>query len=114
MFDLSVLFFLVKLNFSESILNGVKFALVMFFVVDVEGSYEVNNLVAVFDGVDPPVVDNEFKLRDFSVAVSNFSIGIERLSHDSNKHVKKMSHHENRHGNEEYIKDWTHRISSKL
>ena len=49
---------------------------------------EINNFLFLFDGIDPPVVDDEFQLIDFSVTISDLSISVEGLTHDSNEHVK--------------------------
>jgi len=64
------------------------------FVLYVEGCNEVNYFFFVFDWVNPPVVDHKFKLRYFTIAVSNFGVFIEGLAHDSDQHVKQMDTHE--------------------
>ena len=44
--------------------------------------------------MDPPVVDNEFELWYFSVAVGDFGVFVEGLAHDGDKHVQEMDNHE--------------------
>ena len=66
--------------------------------------------MTVFDWVNPPVVDNEFQLRDFTVAISNFGVCIEGLAHDGNKHIQKCQQHDEVESEEENQKDGPHGV----
>ena len=108
MFNLPILLFLVQLDFSKSILNSIQLTLLMLLIVDVERSHEVDDLVAVLDWVDPPVVDNEFELRDLTITVSDFGVLIEGLTHDSNQHVEQMDTHKKCDQKEQKFEDDSH------
>ena len=114
MFYFSILKFLIQLNFIKSFDDCIEFVVFVVFVVDVKSGNEVNDLVLVFDGVDPPVVDNEFQLRNFTVALGNFGIFVEGLTHDGNKHIQKMNTHKQSKCCEENGQDWRHLVISKL
>jgi len=106
--DLSVLILLIFLNFTKSFENIVKLIMIIVFIVNIESCNEIDDLVFVLDWMNPPVVDNELQLGDFSIALSDFSVFVERLTHNGNQHVQEMNAEQHCHQKEETIKDWSH------
>ena len=96
MFDFPILISKLVLHIAQGGDEAIELALTIIFVKNVEGGNEVNDLVLFFDWMDPPIVHDEFQLRDLTIAVGDFGVLVKGLTHDCDQHVQQMDTHEQR------------------